>query len=143
MGIGDALRQRGFDEHKIADHYVDVTERLKGKADKSGSVEKLLVDVLRECSKYIEPTKPLRRAGDRLGSSGAPVHVHLLHNVTRPKLPLRAPRRESDGPAVDAEFGTAPDAESCSDSVSGARAQVSAVRDASANKSEDSGSVER
>jgi hypothetical protein len=78
--IGDALRQRGFDEHTIADHYVDVAHRLKGKSDTSGSVEKLLIDVLKECSKYLEP-RPLERADER---SGTAVHVHLVHNVPRP-----------------------------------------------------------
>lgn len=78
VGIGRALRLRGFDEHAIADNYIEVTERLKGKSDKSGSVEKLLVDVLKECSKYIEPARP----ADQLRQ--APVHIHLVHNVTRP-----------------------------------------------------------
>lgn len=94
--IGDALRQRGFDEDTIADHYVYVARRLKGKSDKSGGVEKLLVDVLKECSKFLEPAKPPERTGERLGASGAPIHVHLVHSVTRP---ARDARGEAPAPS--------------------------------------------
>jgi hypothetical protein len=116
-GIGIALRQRGFDEHTIADHYVTVAERLKGKSDKSGNVEKLLVDVLKECSKYIEPARPSDRLSER--SLHAPVHIHLIHNVSRPARSAREPRAEqvidvesapsSTGSNSDSDSGTAPD----------------------------------
>jgi hypothetical protein len=111
VGIGKALRQRGFDEHTIADHYVDVTQRLKGKSDKSGSVEKLLVDVLKECSKYIEPAKPADRCGDRAGN--APVHVHLVHNVMRP---VRAERAIEPPSVIDVEAESLPVADWQADS---------------------------
>jgi hypothetical protein len=115
VGIGKALRQRGFDEHTIADHYVDVTQRLKGKSDNSGSVEKLLVDVLKECSKYIEPPKGPDRSGDRAGN--APVHVHLVHNVTRP---VRGERVIEPPSSIDVEAESLPAADSPGDSESGA-----------------------
>ena len=77
--LGDALRQRGLDEHTVADNYVGVIEKLRDKTDKSGSVEKLLVDVLKECSRHLEPARPAGGPGDM------PVHVHLVHNVSRPE----------------------------------------------------------
>jgi hypothetical protein len=79
--LGDALRQRGLDEHEVADNFVGVIEKLKEKTDKSGGVEKLLVDVLKECSRHLEPARP----ADRLGTGDVPVHVHMVHNVTRPE----------------------------------------------------------
>jgi hypothetical protein len=103
VGIGEALRQRGFDEHTIADNFIDVTQRLKRKSDKSGGVEKLLVDVLKECSKYIEPARPSDRVADRLGSGGAPIHVHLIHSVTRPARPSHATQQQLPDQVVGAE----------------------------------------
>jgi hypothetical protein len=102
--IGEALRQRGFDEHTIADSYVDVAQRLKGKSDKTGGVEKLLVDVLKECSRHLEPPRPPDRAGDRLGTANAPIHIHLIHSVTRP---ARTPSDEFRAPMLEA--GLSPD----------------------------------
>lgn len=81
--LGEALRQRGLDEHTLADNYVGVLEKLKDKTDKSGGVEKLLVDVLKECSRHLEPARP----ADRLGMGDVPVRVHLVHNVARPERP--------------------------------------------------------
>ncbi len=118
IGIGNALRQRGFDEHALAENYIEVTQRLKGKAGQGGSVEKLLIDVLKECSKYIEPARP---TDERQGR--APVHIHLVHNVMRPARALPA------SPAL-------PHVDVCSDSeptgspVTGA-ADVEQIADAS------------
>jgi hypothetical protein len=105
--IGDALRQRGFDEHTIADHYVDVAHRLKGKSDKSGGVEKLLVDVLKECSKHLEPPRPMERTDERSGARGAAVHVHLVHSVTRPARAARQSAVGVTGPATAVSGGEA------------------------------------
>jgi hypothetical protein len=77
--IGDALRQSGLDEWTIADGYVEVVEKLTTKAKSSKSPDKLLVDVLKECSRHLEPP----RSGDS-GSEG-PITVRLVHNVSRPK----------------------------------------------------------
>jgi hypothetical protein len=107
--IGEALRQRGFDEHTIAASYVDVAQRLKGKSDKNGGVEKLLVDVLKEVSRHLEPARPPDRAGDRLGAPGAPIHIHLIHSVARP---ARSPRDEFRAPMLDAAPAADPAPES-------------------------------
>lgn len=81
--IGEALRKIGFDEYAIAQRYADTVDRLKDKSDRSGNVEKLLIDVLKECSRLIEPMRP-ETASDRAGVRSAALHVHLVHNVPRP-----------------------------------------------------------
>lgn len=108
VGIGYALRQRGFDEHTIAENYVELTQRLRAKSDKSGSIEKLLVDVMKECSKYIEPPKPAERWGDHAGR--APIHIHLVHHVSRPERVAREAAREvAIGAPQQAAAGTVPE----------------------------------
>ena len=101
--IGEALRQRGFDEHMIAASYVDVAERLRGKSDRTGSVEKLLVDVLKECSRHLEPSRTPEGLSGRPGA-GAPVLVELVHNVLRP-----ARGASGEGAAAQKEPANAPD----------------------------------
>jgi hypothetical protein len=76
--IGDALRQRGLDEWTIADGYVDVVGKLTRKSDTNDNVEKLFVDVLKECSRHLEPPHSADSAYD------APVIVRLVHTVSRP-----------------------------------------------------------
>lgn len=82
--IGEALRKIGFDEYAIAEGYAETAGRLKDKSDRSGNVEKLLIDVLKECSRLIEPVRPAETTTDRSGVAGAAIHVHLVHNVPRP-----------------------------------------------------------
>lgn len=82
--IGEALRKIGYDEYTIAQNYADTTERLKAKSGKNGNIEKLLIDVLKECSRLIEPLRPADTATDRSNAPGATIHVHLVHNVPRP-----------------------------------------------------------
>jgi hypothetical protein len=77
--IGDALRRKGLDEWTIADGYVDVVGKLTRKAESNDSVAKLLVDVLKECSRHLEPPRSADAATD------APVIVKLVHTVSRPK----------------------------------------------------------
>jgi hypothetical protein len=76
--IGEALRERGIDERAIAGNYVYVLGKLTEQESDKGGVQKLLVDVLKECSRQIEASSPPPRA------SVAPVIVQLVHNVTRP-----------------------------------------------------------
>src|SRR5215469_6545281 len=70
--IGDALRRRGLDEWTIAEGYVDVVGKLSRKSDANDSVEKLFVDVLKECSRHLEPPHSADDAPD------APVIVRLV-----------------------------------------------------------------
>jgi hypothetical protein len=75
MPIGEALRKHGLDEHTIAGTYVQVVDNLKKDGKKAGSGDKLLVDILKECSKHIEASQPV--------AEGA-IQVQLVHNVERP-----------------------------------------------------------
>ena len=84
--MGEALRKEGLDEHTIAGTYAQVVDNLKG-SKKAGSNEKLLVEILKECTRQIEATQPV---GD-----GA-VQVRLVHNVERPARKPAA-RTEPDG----------------------------------------------
>ncbi|HEX4074609.1 MAG TPA: hypothetical protein VHX49_04340 [Candidatus Acidoferrales bacterium] len=72
--IGEALRREGLDERTIAGTYAQVVDNLKG-TKKAGTNEKLLVEILKECTRQIEAAQPV---GD-----GA-VQVQLVHKVERP-----------------------------------------------------------
>ena len=81
--MSDALRKEGLDERMVAETYAGVVATLKEKTDKEGGVEKLLVDILKECTRYLEPTRPT----DRSGTGDTPVTVQLIHAVPRPERP--------------------------------------------------------
>lgn len=81
--IGEALRQCGLDEYAIAKTYVHVMAQLTTKNPDGGVVAKLLVDVLKECSRQIEASQPPARA-----NADAPVIVQLVHAVSRPARAL-------------------------------------------------------
>jgi hypothetical protein len=82
--IGEALRVHGLDEHAIAENFANVVGKLKDKTDQSGSVEKLLVDVLKDCARHLDASAPAPRSA----SGDVPVIVHLVHNVQRPPRPV-------------------------------------------------------
>lgn len=84
MSIGRALRAHGLDEHTIADTYVHVVAKLTNGTTRAGAVEKLLVDVLKECSKRIDDELAAQRASAEAAAADAPVYVQLLHAVPRP-----------------------------------------------------------
>jgi hypothetical protein len=88
--MGEALRIKGIDEHSVAEAYAGVVGMLKDKAVASDSVDKLLVDILKECSKHLEE--------DSKAAGGAPVQVRLIHNVARPQrnAAAAAPSAPSD-----------------------------------------------
>ena len=87
MSIGDALRRKGIDEHTIARNYKHVMVKLKANDPEAGTVQKLFVDVLKECSRQLEASDESARAPSR----DAPVIVHLVHNVPRPERPPTEP----------------------------------------------------
>jgi hypothetical protein len=72
--IGEALRRKGLDEHSIADTYAQVVDNLKGPR-RAGSNEKLLVEILKECTRQIEAAQPTGEGS---------IQVKLVHNVERP-----------------------------------------------------------
>jgi hypothetical protein len=77
--LAEALRAAGLDEGKVAEAYVLVVKKLRtGKSDENATL-KLLVDVLKECCRILEPPGA---QGSR--ASEGPAVVNLYHNVPRP-----------------------------------------------------------
>ena len=93
MRIGEALRKHGLDEHVVAGKFVHVVKKLTGKEAKASGVDKLLVDVLKECSRQIEASNDAaqkaakEKEAARAPSPDAPVIVQLVHSVERPDRP--------------------------------------------------------
>ena len=75
MQMGEALRREGLDEHTVAERYAGVVSRLKKDPGDIASGDKLLVEILKECSRQMEATQP---AGE------SSIQVKLVHNVERP-----------------------------------------------------------
>ena len=77
--LGDAFRRIGLDENAIAAGYAAALAKLqRGNAD--DSVEKSLLDVLKECARILEPPRP----ADRSASIDVNTVVQLVHKVDRP-----------------------------------------------------------
>jgi len=75
LWIGEAMRARGLDETKVAETYAAVLDTLIEKKP-SSTIEKLLVDVLKECTRLLEPPT---------GEESKPARIRLVHKVARPK----------------------------------------------------------
>jgi hypothetical protein len=82
--LGEAFRKAGLDEQTVAETYVGVVEKLREKSA-GDTVQKLLVDVLKECSRVLEPP----RSGSPSGIE-TPTIVELHHNVPRPARELES-----------------------------------------------------
>ena len=108
--IGEAMRRSGLDEYKVARTFAVVVDKLSGKNPKdSGGVHKLLVDVLKECSRHLDPPHSERDA------PAAPSRIMLIHHVPRPdRTPKPQPQLDA-APASDAV--AQPDATSASDAA--------------------------
>lgn len=87
MRLAEALRKQGIDEHKLAEIYADVMDKLKDKSEDRG-VEKLLLDVLKECSRILEEESRSTKSETRIAS--IPI---VVHNVPRPE---RGPQTGGD-----------------------------------------------
>jgi hypothetical protein len=81
--IGDALRREGLDEHTVAETYAREVEKLKNKRKSDGGTGKLLFDIMKECSRHLESSRPTERSG----AGDTPVTVQLVHVVPRPERP--------------------------------------------------------
>jgi hypothetical protein len=107
--LGEAMRKYGLDEHTIAETYAGVVQTLRSKNEGDG-IEKLLVDVLKECTRVLEPPA---KSTDRSGGDTL-VQVQLIHNVPRPErknqpgLPAIACVTNADAPVVEAPIANAP-----------------------------------
>ena len=108
--IGEAMRRSGLDEYKVARTFAVVVDKLSGKNPKdSGGVQKLLVDVLKECSRHLDPPHSER------DTPAAPSRIMLIHHVPRPdRTPKPQPKLDA-APASDAV--AQPDATSASDAA--------------------------
>lgn len=73
--MGEALRKQGLDEHTVAERYANVVSRLEKNPSNVGSGDKLLVEILKECTRQIEAAQPVGEGG---------VQVQLVHSVERP-----------------------------------------------------------
>lgn len=87
MPIGEALRKQGLDEHTLAERYANVVSRLEKNPENVGSGDKLLVEILKECTRQIEAAQPPPPDGG--------IQVQLVHNVERP---TRAKPRKTPPP---------------------------------------------
>ncbi len=87
MRLAEALRSSGLDELTVAQNYVVVVEKLRDESGGTDGTQKMLVDVLKECSRILEPPKSVG------GASDMPAVVNLYHNVPRPVRDLREMRR--------------------------------------------------
>jgi hypothetical protein len=97
--IGDAMRRSGLDEYKVARTFAVVVDKLSdGKTAKdTGGVQKLLVDVLKECSRHLDPPQSERAA------PAAPAQIIMVHNVPRPFRAQPPPQQQLNAaPLVDA-----------------------------------------
>jgi hypothetical protein len=79
----------------VAQNYVVVVEKLRGGAAGVDGTQKMLVDVLKECSRILEP--PKSPGG---GASDVPAVVNLYHNVPRP---VRDLQRDAPQPSEQAD----------------------------------------
>ena len=92
------MRRTGLDEYKVARTFAGVVDKLSDGTKDTGGVQKLLVDVLKECSRHLDPPQTERAA------SAAPVHITMVHNVPRPfraQAPQQQPQLNA-APLVDA-----------------------------------------
>jgi hypothetical protein len=87
MSIGSALCHVGLDEIAVAEQWAEVITKLSaGDAKDRGGAKKLLFDVLKECSRYLD------NAHENLRAANAPVFVQLIHKVSRPaRVPTALP----------------------------------------------------
>ncbi len=80
MSLRNAMRFHGLDEHKIATvlrRQLNRLQRLISKRKLNVSHEKLLLEVMKECGKIMEPAARSSSPQD----SGA---VQLVHDIPRP-----------------------------------------------------------
>jgi hypothetical protein len=104
VSIGTALCEAGFDERAVARGLVNVVQSLaQPSSTDRGGATKLLVEVLKECSRQLDNT-----AGHRAGE--APVVVQLVHTVSRPARPV--PALTSANPSTAIEIAAPPATES-------------------------------
>lgn len=80
MSLRQAMRAQGLDEHKIAKAFNRQVNRLQRRAKKKKELppaqEKLLLEVLKECAKIMEP--------GRANGGQEPSALQFVHEIPRP-----------------------------------------------------------
>jgi hypothetical protein len=90
--LGEAFRKYGLDEQTVAETYVGVVEDLRVVRDSKPEVaQKLLVEVLKECSRILEPPR-----GPGTNGMETPTIVEMHHEVSRPVRGLAATGENSE-----------------------------------------------
>jgi len=92
--IGDAMRRSGLDEYKVARTFAGVVDKLSDGNKDTGGVQKLLVDVLKECSRHLDPPQSERAA------PAVPAHITMLHLVPRPVRTQAPPQQLNPAPSA-------------------------------------------
>ena len=105
------MRRSGLDEYKVARTFAGVVDKLSDGTKDTGGVQKLLVDVLKECSRHLDPPQSERAA------PSVPAHITMLHLVPRPVRTQTPPQQQlnpapSSPPATDPASAAPPDAAS-------------------------------
>lgn len=78
VGLAEALRSEEIDEYRIAEAYADLIHDLENRPD--DRVEKLLIEVLKECSRLLEKESQHTKSEAQIAS--IPI---VIHNVPRPQ----------------------------------------------------------
>jgi hypothetical protein len=101
------MRRSGLDEYKVARTFAGVVDKLSdGKnAKDTGGVQKLLVDVLKECSRHLDPPQSERAAPP------APANITLVHYVPRPDRTPKPQQGLNAAPSAANDGISQPDAE--------------------------------
>jgi hypothetical protein len=82
--VGTALCEAGLDELALGKRWVRIIRNLAQKKYRENTaVQKLLFDVLKECTRQLD-------SDHEQGRAGAPVIVHLVHAVARPPRVIEA-----------------------------------------------------
>jgi hypothetical protein len=81
LRIAEAMREEGLDEPALARTYLELLEILRQGKELTGS-EKLLLDLLKELARTLEPQGSSGNGADSAPDS--PMVVQLVHDVPRP-----------------------------------------------------------
>jgi hypothetical protein len=88
------MRRSGLDEYKVARTFAGVVDKLSDGNKDTGGVQKLLVDVLKECSRHLDPPQSERAA------PAVPAHITMLHLVPRPVRTQTPPQQLNPAPSA-------------------------------------------
>jgi hypothetical protein len=79
LRVAEAIRKEGLDEGTLARTYKGELRRLISSDAKAG--DKLLVDLLKEIGRFLEPSGSISATGS---IADPPVVVQLMHDIPRP-----------------------------------------------------------